>query len=663
MNPKSTNTLLASFIRCHLIQPVPFRLSQIAFAMLAVLALLNGEAMAQVALISNGVDPITGWQTNGILIEAVNLGPPVGSLTSNIDFSITTNGVIAPATVNGITFTTNQVNTTYSVGGTASFASSPNGWDPNETQQPDPSWPGYYPGADPNGMILYSNFATWANWTGNLTIDLVNLTPGQSYQAQVILGDNWNGFYNGSFSFSTSTNGGADSQFYYVYNGQTNLTSVSYTFTAGADPAQIDFYADYNYYYFGISSVFGYTLFQLTTPTLPVDTTLTPANTVFAGTPVTFSVVAGGAPTLKYQWLKNSLVSDPTATNSVYNLSSPATTDSGMYQCVISNSFGSITSSVVTLTVNPAVPPLFTSLPASATRPVHGQYTLNPVVSGSPPITYQWRLNGNVLPNATNATYSLTDVQMVQAGNYVLSATNGFGYTNTPPINLNVTPGMVLNPFFGDEAGVPSFLNWSGSYTLAVTDPFSTYGTCCSILYYETVYEDTGYQFAPNTLYEVIWAIGPNDGAQYYKLYVWDATGGTNNYASWAELNSSTGTVPASSPWGDYITSFSTSDNPAPVGHDIGIGAWAGTGYNASYVTNVRLIPNPAPMITNGSFVGPGQFQFTMNSIPNRLVNIYVSHDLVNWSLLDSTANFSGSDTYIDMNATAKNQFYKLQQE
>jgi hypothetical protein len=378
---------------------------------------------------------------------------------------------------------------------------------------------------------------------------------------------------------------------------------------------------------------------------------------------VTFSVYAGGAPTLKYRWLKNGTGQDATATNSIYTLSSPVTTDSGMYQCVISNSFGSITSSVVTLTVNQPVPPLFTSLPASAARPLHGQFTLNPVVAGSPPFQLQWRLNGNVLPNATNATLSLTDVQNAQAGNYILSVTNSFGHTNTPAINLNVTPGMVLNPYFGDEVSVPSFANWTGDYCTAIVDPTSTYGTCCSIQYDETVHQDTGYQFAPNTLYEVIWAIGPFADVQYYNLFIWDASGGNAYFTNWVSLNQSSGSISASSAWGDYITSFSTSDNPAPVGHDIGIGMWVGAGYYSSYVTDARLIPNPAPLITNGSFVGPGQFQFTMISVPNRLVNIYISNDLVNWTLLDSTANFSGSDTYTDGNATAKYQFYKLQQE
>ena len=667
MKTNSELMLLAACLRRQFTLAVPIQLCQATFAMLAALTLLGGQATAQVTLISNGVDPITGWQTNGVLIEAVNIGPPAGSFTTNylegIPISVTTNGVIAPATVNGITFTTNQVNTTYSVGGTATFASSPNGWDPNADHQPAPGWPGYYTGTDPSALTLYTNFAVWANWTGNLTIDFVNLTPGQSYQAQVILGDTWNGFLNGSYNVSTSTNGGADSQYFYVYDALTNLTSINYTFTAGANPAQIDFYEDLNYYYFGISSVFGYTLFQLTTPTLPQDTMLTPTNTVYAGTPVTFSVVAGGAPTLKYHWLRDGAVHDATATNSVYTLSSPVTTDSGMYQCVISNSFGSITSSIVTLTVNQPVPPFFTSLLASASRPLHGQYTLNPVVAGSPPFQLQWRLNGSLVPNATNATLSLIDVQNAQAGNYILSVTNGFGHTNTPAFNLTVTPGMVLNPYFGDQVSVPSFANWTGDFCTAVIDPTSTYGTCCSILYYETIHQNTSYQFAPNTLYEVIWAIGPSDGDQYFDLFVWDAGNNSNDFSNWVSAASITGLVPAASPWTDCIGSVSTSENPSLVGHDIGIGMWVGNGYSSCYVTDARLIPNPPPLISNGGFVGPGQFQFTMTSVPNRLVNIYMSHDLINWALLDSTANFSGFDTYVDNNATAKYQFYKLQQE
>ena len=237
MKTNSELMLLAACIRRQFMRTESIRFFQIAIAVIAMLTLSNGRAMAQVTLISNGVDPITGWQTNGVLIEAVNLGPPAGSFTTNIDFSITTNSVIAPATVNGITFKTNQVNTTYSIGGTATFASSPNGWDPNADHQPDPSWPGYYTGSDPNALTLYTNFAVWANWTGNLTIDFVNLIPGQSYQAQVILADTWNGYLNGSFQVSTSTNGGADSQYFYVYNPLTNLTSINYTFTAGTSPA------------------------------------------------------------------------------------------------------------------------------------------------------------------------------------------------------------------------------------------------------------------------------------------------------------------------------------------------------------------------------------------------------------------------------------------
>jgi hypothetical protein len=625
-------------------------LLQTTLAILAALTLLDSQAKAQTTVLSNGVDPITGWLTNGLLIEAINLGPDTGSITS-------------PATVNGIPFTTNEVHTTNFVSGDAYYTTSPNGWDSTLTTQPLPGWPGYYAGTDPDALSLYTNFVSWPNWEGSLTIAFINLTPGQSYQAQVMVADNWNGLDNGAFYVSASTNGGADSETTYVYDAQTNLTSITCTFTAGTNFAQIDFFEDLTYYEFAWSSIFGYTLFQLTSPTLPQDTLLIPANTVYAGTPVTFSVIAGGAPPLRYQWLKNGVAQDATATNSVYILNTQATTNSGNYQCVISNSFGSITSSAVSLTVNQPEPPMFTSLPASATRPLHGQYTLNPVLAGSPPFELQWQLNTTPIPHATNVTLSLTDLQMAQAGNYVLYATNNFGYTNTPPINLTVTPGMVFNPFFGDEASVPSFADWSGSYCQAVIDPTSTYGTCCGIQYYETVYQDTGYQFAPNTLYEGIFKIGLSIYTQYYKIFLWDASGGTANYTNWVGLSASSGSIEATNSWGDYMVVFSTSDNPTPVGHDIGIGVWVGDGVGTDYVTDARVVTNPVPYISNCSFVGPGQFQFTINSVIGRTVNIYISHDLLHWTLLDNPSNVSGADTYIDGSATAQYQYYTLQQQ
>ena len=66
--------------------------------------------------------------------------------------------------------------------------------------------------------------------------------------------------------------------------------------------------------------------------------------------PATLSVQAVGSPPLTYQWYKNG-ASIPNATNASYSIASVSTSDSGGYQSVIANSFGSVTSRVAQLTV------------------------------------------------------------------------------------------------------------------------------------------------------------------------------------------------------------------------------------------------------------------------------------------------------------------------
>src|SRR5260370_25334402 len=79
-----------------------------------------------------------------------------------------------------------------------------------------------------------------------------------------------------------------------------------------------------------------------------------PANqTVAAGQPATFNVVAAGTPPLTYQWQKNG--ADITgATSSSYTTPVTTTSDSGeLFRVMVSNAAGSATSNSATLTVNP----------------------------------------------------------------------------------------------------------------------------------------------------------------------------------------------------------------------------------------------------------------------------------------------------------------------
>ncbi len=67
--------------------------------------------------------------------------------------------------------------------------------------------------------------------------------------------------------------------------------------------------------------------------------------------PVTFSVAAGGADPLAYQWQKDgSPISN--ATNSSFTISNVVATDGGGYRVIVTNSFGSVTSRVAQLSVS-----------------------------------------------------------------------------------------------------------------------------------------------------------------------------------------------------------------------------------------------------------------------------------------------------------------------
>jgi len=86
-----------------------------------------------------------------------------------------------------------------------------------------------------------------------------------------------------------------------------------------------------------------------------------PDINVYAGTAVTLSVTASGTPPLTYQWRRNglNLTNSPTVagiTSSTLTLSNSAPAQSGGYDVLVTNAFGSTTSSVAALTISVATP-------------------------------------------------------------------------------------------------------------------------------------------------------------------------------------------------------------------------------------------------------------------------------------------------------------------
>ncbi len=153
------------------------------------------------------------------------------------------------------------------------------------------------------------------------------------------------------------------------------------------------------------------------------------------GQSVSFSVVATGTSPFSYQWNFNGSPLSG-ATHSSLTLSDLATNEAGSYSVEITNAAGNIQSQAATLTVN--IPPSIQTQPQSVTV-VQGQNAgFSVVVTGTPPFSYQWKQNNNLLAGATNCVLNFTNIQTTNAGHYRLVVTNSAGTVTSSSATLAV---------------------------------------------------------------------------------------------------------------------------------------------------------------------------------------------------------------------------------
>ena len=184
-----------------------------------------------------------------------------------------------------------------------------------------------------------------------------------------------------------------------------------------------------------------------TTITPPSIATQPISQTVNAGQNVAFSVSASGSSPLSYQWQKNggAIAGATAATLSLPNVTA---TSAGNYSVVVSNSAGSVTSSIATLTVNVATAPTITSQPASQTVAVGGSVTFSVATSGTAPFTYAWRKSGVAIAGATETSYTIAAAKLADAGNYSVVVSNSVGSATSTSAALTVTnaPTITAQP-------------------------------------------------------------------------------------------------------------------------------------------------------------------------------------------------------------------------
>ena len=178
--------------------------------------------------------------------------------------------------------------------------------------------------------------------------------------------------------------------------------------------------------------------------TLPPQILTQPVSQATAsGSSASFNVVAAGSAPLSYQWYFDGAQMGGGSSSSTLSLSAASTNNAGNYFVVVANSYGSTTSAVATLTVYP--PPTVTMQPQSLTVTQGLSATFSVAVSGTPPFGYQWQFVGANLAGATNATLVVTNVQLVQAGNYCVTVANPAGAVTSSAALLIVVPPTITN--------------------------------------------------------------------------------------------------------------------------------------------------------------------------------------------------------------------------
>jgi len=195
-------------------------------------------------------------------------------------------------------------------------------------------------------------------------------------------------------------------------------------------------------------------------------------QTACSGGSVTFSVTAAGTTPLTYQWHKDG-TAIAGATSATYTIASVAAGHAGRYTVVVTNRAGTVTSAAAALAVN--APPALTSQPGSQIACPGKSALFSVTATGTAPLSYQWRKDGEAIAGATTAIYTIPSVARDNVGSYTVVVTNPCGSVTSSaatlslsaaptitsqPVSQTVCPGLPVTLTVVAEGGSPLRYQW-----------------------------------------------------------------------------------------------------------------------------------------------------------------------------------------------------------
>ncbi|HTR40081.1 MAG TPA: pectinesterase family protein [Pseudomonadales bacterium] len=165
-----------------------------------------------------------------------------------------------------------------------------------------------------------------------------------------------------------------------------------------------------------------------------------PANqTVVQTSNAVFSASVSGLPVPTLQWQVNG-IDIPGATGSSLTLSNVIYSQNGFIYSLIANNSAGIATNSATLFV--LVPPSISQQPTNVSVVINSPATFNISARGVPGVSYQWYKNGNPIPNATAASYTISRAQRNDSGNYSVVVSNSVGTVTSSNALLTVLSTM-----------------------------------------------------------------------------------------------------------------------------------------------------------------------------------------------------------------------------